>query len=80
MTSRSLDGRRLQSDDASPRLCRLDDLGVVPVQDEDWNTERTAPPINVAMKGGVRSKNDQRLGTRFFEPGGYKIEPPLANR
>jgi len=24
-------------------------------------------------EGGVRSKNDRRLGTRFFEPGGYTI-------
>ena len=35
---------------------------------------------NVAMKGGVRSKNDRRRGTRFFKPGGYKIEPLLKNR
>ena len=34
---------------------------------------------NDAMKG-VRSKNDQRLGTRFFELGGYKIEPLLTNQ
>ena len=35
---------------------------------------------NVAMKGGVRSKNDRTLGTRFFKLGGYKIEPLLTNR
>jgi len=34
---------------------------------------------NVAMKGGVRSKNDRRLGTRFFEPGGYKIHSRLKS-
>ena len=33
------------------------------------------PKGNVAMKGGVGSKNDRRAGTHFFEPGGYKIEP-----
>ena len=33
---------------------------------------------NVAMKGGVGSKNDRRAGTHFFEPGGYKIEPLLT--
>ena len=28
-------------------------------------------------KGGVGSKNDRRVGTNFFEPEGYKIEPLL---
>ena len=33
---------------------------------------------NVATKGGVGSKNDRRVGTHFFGPGGYKIEPLLT--
>ena len=28
--------------------------------------------------GGVRSKNDRRAGTHFFELGGYKTEPLLT--
>jgi len=36
--------------------------------------------VNVATKGGVGSKNDRRAGTRFFEPGGYKIEPLLIKQ
>jgi len=41
---------------------------------------RRAVGRNVAMKGGVRSRSDRRLGTRVFEPGGYKIELLLTNR
>ena len=34
---------------------------------------------NVATEG-VRSKMIEGLGIRFFEPGGYKIEPLLTNQ
>ena len=30
--------------------------------------------------GGVGSKNYRRAGRRFFEPGGYKIEPLLIKQ
>ena len=37
-------------------------------------------PSNVATKEWVGLKNDRRAGTRFFEPGGYKIEPGLTKQ
>jgi len=47
-----------------------------------WSDRKrsTHDQINVATKGGVGSKNDRRAGTRFFEPGGYKIEPFLIKQ
>jgi len=38
---------------------------ITPYRDDSFDLEH-----NVATKGGVRSKNDRRLATRFFEPGG----------
>jgi len=51
-------------------LRNLQNLGAVPPQ--------TPPKSGGAMKGGTRSKIIEGLGTRLFEPEGYKMGPLLA--